>query len=69
MSEDELMKLFNDLQKIWFKLDSAKNLVDDGKEVLCSNKLQGALCGLKIVINSIGKEINNNVVVQEDRCD
>ena len=33
----------NDLRSILISTQSAKNLVDDGKEVKCSRKLQGIL--------------------------
>ena len=51
------LDLFNDLQKVWLKIDDAKTLVDDGKEVLCSNRLQGALTNLSNVIGEMGKII------------
>lgn len=55
----ELLKLFNELQKVWIKADEAKKLVDDGKEVLCSNKLQGVLTNLTQVIELLGAEIKS----------
>ena len=51
------LELFNSLQKIWIKLDDAKKLVDDGKEVLCSNRLQGGMTNLSVVIEAIASEI------------
>ena len=61
------LELFNSLQKIWWKVDEAKNLVDEGKEVLCSNKLQGALTNLKQMIEELGEEIKrgNDELVQK----
>ena len=51
------LKLFNELQKVWLKMDSAKSYVDDGKEVLCSQKLQGAMTNLSIIIEMMGESI------------
>jgi len=62
----ENLKLFNDLQNVWWKVDSAKSLVDDGKEVLCSNRLQGALATLKIIIEDLGKEVNQDGLAKKD---
>ena len=61
------LELFNNLQKIWWKVDDAKAHVDDGKEVLCSNRLQGALTNLKQVIDDLGAELRDtqNELVQK----
>ena len=61
------LELFNNLQKIWWKVDDAKSYVDDGKEVLCSNRLQGALTNLKQVIDDLGAELRDtqNELVQK----
>ena len=59
------MELFNNLQNVWFKIDSAKQLVDEGKEVLCSNRLQGALTNLKQIIDELGNEIKEKLPNEE----
>ena len=59
------LKLFNNLQNVWMKVDDAKALVDDGKEVLCSHRLQGALTNLKHIIEDMGEEIKKNELVQK----
>jgi len=56
----DVLTLFNDIQKVWWKVDDAKNLVDDGKEVLCSHRLQGALTNLTQIIDELGKEIKRD---------
>lgn len=53
----EKLQLIKELQKAWIRFSESKNLVDDGKEVLCSNKLQGALTVLADVIEQLAKEI------------
>ena len=57
--------IFNELQKIWIKVDEGKKLVDDGKEVLCSNKLQGALTNIEQIINKVGEKIKQDELVQK----
>lgn len=58
--------LLNSLTDVWLRIESSKGLVDDGKEVLCSQKLQGALTCLSNIIGLISKEIketgNNELV-------
>ena len=53
----EKLQLVKELQKTWIKVTESKSLVDDGKEVLCSNKLQGALTILSDLIEQIATEI------------
>ena len=61
----DALTLFNDLQKIWCKVDDAKSLVDNGKEVLCSNKLQGALTNIEQIISKVGEKIKQDELVQK----
>jgi len=64
------MEVFTNLQKVWLKVDAAKSLVDEGKEVLCSNCLQGALTNLRQVIAALGEEIKKkDELVQKDGSD
>jgi len=53
----ENAKLFDTLMKIWQKIDEAKRLVDEGKEVHCSNRLQGGLTVLSQLIGEISQEM------------
>ena len=62
----ENLKLFNDIESVWWKVDTAKSLVDDGKEVLCSNCLQGALTKLKVIINELGEEVKKDELVDKN---
>lgn len=55
----ESLLLLQELQKTWMKVTDAKNLVDDGKEVLCSNRLQGALANLTYIIEQVAIEIKD----------
>lgn len=43
-------ELFESLNEVLTKVQAAKDLVDDGKEVLCSRKLQGALVNISDLI-------------------
>jgi hypothetical protein len=63
----EKLQLLQELQKIWIKANDAKIYVDDGKEVLCSNKLQGLITNLTYIIEQIAKEIKEktNELVQK----
>jgi len=57
----DTLYIFNTLQKIWIKVEDAKKLIDEGKEVYCSNKLQGALTNLAQIIEELGQDIKDNV--------
>ena len=67
----ELLVLFNELEKIWWKVDDAKTLVDDSKEVLCSHRLQGALTNLRNILDELGSEIKGkkDELVQKNSSD
>lgn len=45
--------LENILRDLFLDIQRAKNFVDDGKEVLCSNKLQGALVKCANILNGV----------------
>jgi len=68
VNEQILDQVIEEFRQIHFLICGARNLVDDGKEVLCSNKLQGILVRnnklLKLLVQL--KETAKNDVVAED---
>lgn len=56
------LDLLRALQDLGFTIARAKSLVDEGKEVLCSNKLQGAL----VKINNIIRYVNSSIPQTEE---
>lgn len=69
-----LEELLRALQDLGITLSRAKGFVDEGKEVYCSNKLQGALVKINNIIQYVNnfiepkEEKDGNVVAQEN-CD
>ena len=70
---DNVAKILNDmippLRDLGLAIASAKNLVDEGKEVLCSRKLQGAAVKyseLEAIVVQALKEIADGDVASEN---
>jgi hypothetical protein len=62
----EAVKLCNALYELLIEIQRAKNLVDDGKEVLCSNRLQGSFTKCRNLYITVKEEIESatNIVAE-----